>query len=1033
MSEQHIKELSAKGNDVHQIKKKYPPKKQIRDCRFCGGDHPALRSACFAYGKKCASCGQLNHFAKLCKADQQPSSSQDNKTTPQPQQQQQAGTKKKKPFKKARAVNELEEEEEDVSYFIGAIDQRRSIAMKNEIHYTVHVNGHPIALKVDTGAKCNVLPLNAFNRVQDNEDIDTSRKSHLIGYGGHSFDTLGMAGLHCKTKSGTQYLEFNIVNRPVTPVLGLKDALRLNLIVLDKEVHQVTTTSDGDEDIFLEFKDLFDDELGKLPVTYRMKLDESVTPVIRPSRRIPHAMEKKVKAELDHMEQIGVNVPQSEPTEWVSQMVATNKKNGEIRVCIDPRDLNRALMRPHHPMRTVEEVASRMANASVFSTLDAKSGFWQIQLDHESSLRLTFGTPYGRYRFLRMPFGISTASEVFQRAMEEIFAGYPCAIIVDDLLVWGTTLEEHDINLRKVLERAREVGLKLNMDKCKFRVNEVSYVGHKFTAAGLKPNDDKIEAIRDMPIPEEQAALQRFLGMSNYLLKFIENYSEKTAPLRELLRKDNEWHWDEPQQTAFDTLRNDICNPPVLRFYDPDKPVILSVDASKNGLGAACLQEETPVAYASRSLTDAETRYAQIEKELLAAVFACTKFHDYIYGRTAIIETDHKPLITIVKKPLHAAPARLQRMLLQLQRYNLEFVYKKGTELYLADTLSRACDPTKKPCENIMEDFDVMSVISVSKTRMDELKEATLSDPVMVKLANVIRNGWPDKCSRLVPELRPYFASRDELVILEDIIMKGQQVVVPEHLRSQYIEHLHKGHPSADRTKSRAKDTVFWPTINKDISDAISRCAPCNSNKSHQQKEPLLIHPIPELPWSLISADIFEWNGIHYLVVVDSYSGWFELDTLHSLTSAAVIRKLKRQFAQHGSPEQMLSDNGPQFSSREFKEFSVRYNFQHVTSSPLYPQSNGLAENAVKQAKDLLEKTKRDGSDLCLGLLNLRNIPRGNLGSPAQRLMSRRTRSVLPIAKELLEPNALPTKMVSNDLRKARETQKKSYQVVNFS
>ena len=261
----------------------------------------------------------------------------------------------------------------------------------------------------------------------------------------------------------------------------------------------------------------------------------------------------------------------SEPTEWVSQMVAARKKDGSIRICIDPRDLNKALRRPHHPMRSVEDVVSRMPNATVFSTLDARSCFWKINLDHESSLLTTFSTPFGRYRFLGMPFGITSASEVFQRAVEELFAGYPCAIVVDDLLVWGEGTVEHE---------AREVNLKLTPKKCKFRLDQVPYVGHLFTKEGLKPDEAKVKAIREMPSPDSPEALRRFLGTINYLHKFISNLSDKTAPLRQLLRNDIRWIWEDPQQRAFEALKSDISQAPVLKFFNHSKPVTLSVDAS---------------------------------------------------------------------------------------------------------------------------------------------------------------------------------------------------------------------------------------------------------------------------------------------------------------------------------------------------------------------------------------------------------------------------------------------------------------------
>ena len=193
--------------------------------------------------------------------------------------------------------------------------------------------------------------------------------------------------------------------------------------------------------------------MGNLAARYTMRVDKSVTPVVKPARKIPQAIDKRVKEELGNMMKKGVIVRETEPTEWVSQMGAIRKKNGDVRICLVPRDLNEALKGPHHPIYTADDVASRLRSAKVFSTLDAKAGFGHMKLGKQSSLCTTFSTPYGRYRFLHMPFGINTASEVFQQAMERLFEGYPCAIIVDDILIWGSTEEEHDANLRKVMER----------------------------------------------------------------------------------------------------------------------------------------------------------------------------------------------------------------------------------------------------------------------------------------------------------------------------------------------------------------------------------------------------------------------------------------------------------------------------------------------------------------------------------------------------------------------------------------------------
>jgi len=325
---------------------------------------------------------------------------------------------------------------------------------KSEIYCAMEINGEPVEIKIDTGAKCNVITLDIFKRISRNEKINKMKPVQLVAYGGDTLTTQGSVKPEVHLQSMSCNLEFHIIDKPVTPLLGLTDSLSLNLIQLHGVVHEVNNTDAFCAAIRDEYKDLFQGDLGKIPVVYKMRLDANVTPVIRPSCRIPLAMEESVKRELDRMVKIRAITPVSEATEWVSQMVAAKKKDGSICICIDPRDLNKALKQPHHPIRTFEDLASRMPNTTVFSTLDVRSGFWQIKLDHESSLLTTFSTPFGRFCFLHMPFGIASSSEVFQHAKEEAFAGYPCAIIVDDLLVRGEGTADHDVNLKKVLERA---------------------------------------------------------------------------------------------------------------------------------------------------------------------------------------------------------------------------------------------------------------------------------------------------------------------------------------------------------------------------------------------------------------------------------------------------------------------------------------------------------------------------------------------------------------------------------------------------
>ena len=295
-----------------------------------------------------------------------------------------------------------------------------------------------------------------------------------------------------------------------------------------------------------------------------------------------------------------------------------------------------------------------------------------------------------------MPFDISSAPEIWQRKMQEAIEGLQgVEVIADDFLVcgFGDTVDEavkdHDQNLTAFLQRCRELNLTLNLQKIKLRLSRVPFMGHLLTADGVVTDPNKVRAIRDMPVPTDVKSLKRFLGMVTYLAKFLPNLSSVCEPLRRLELKDAEWCWLSVHDEAVQSIKSLVCEAPVLKFYDVNREVTIESDASLSGLGASLLQEGQPVAFASRALTPAEGRYAQIEKELLSVVFACERFDTYLYGRDVVhVKTDHQPLEAIFKKDLGSAPKRLQRMLLRLQRYNLDVKYQKGSLMVMSDPLS---------------------------------------------------------------------------------------------------------------------------------------------------------------------------------------------------------------------------------------------------------------------------------------------------------------------------------------------------------
>jgi glycerol-3-phosphate cytidylyltransferase-like family protein len=565
------------------------------------------------------------------------------------------------------------------------------------------------------------------------------------------------------------------------------------------------------ESFLATYKDLFEG-LGKLHEPYDIRLRPDVTPVVHPPRRVPLTLHTRLKKKLDDMESSGVITKTERATEWVNSTVVVEKRDGSLRVCLDPRNLNRAIMREHHMLATSQDVVSQMAGKKIFTVLDQKDSYWQIPLTEKSSDLCTFNNPFGRYSFLRMPFGISSASEVLQKRNQQLFGNIPNVhIVADDMIIATDSEQEHDAALRSVMEVARQHNCKFNKEKIKFKQPELVFLGNVIGQDGMKPDEEKVKAINEMTQPQCKENLLRFLGMVNYLSQFTPNMSAVSAPLRQLLKKDCVWQWNAEHSKALNSLKTLISSKPVLSFFDAKKSTVIQCDASSKGLGACLLQDNHPIAFASRSLMSSECNYSQIEKELLAILFAARKFHHYVYGRLVEVHSDHKPLEMITKKPLYKASPRLQQMLLQLMRYDLNVKYVPGKEMYIADTLSRAYLASNSPPE-LNEQYVIHSVaemLPISKSRLDEIKMATSDDVVLQALIGLCENGWPMH-RRSCPEFtRQYWNIRDEIHTHDGLLFVGDRILIPENLRSAMMDILHEGHLGMEKCKLLARSTIY--------------------------------------------------------------------------------------------------------------------------------------------------------------------------------------------------------------------------------
>ena len=644
-------------------------------------------------------------------------------------------------------------------------------------------------------------------------------------------------------------------------------------------------------------------------------------------------------------------------------------------------------------------------------------------LDEESSYLATFNSPFGRYRFKRMPFGLNMSQDIFQAKIDQTFEGCRGVVgIADDIVISGTTEKEHDQNLRSMMSRCQDTGLRLNPDKCLIKQEKIKFYVLICGPEGIQPDPDKVSALEQMAPPTNSKELQTFLGLATYMAPFIPNLSHHTASLRQLLKKENKFAWDASQQDVFDRIKNLISEEVTLTYFDPEKETVLQVDASTKGLGATLLQEDKPVAFASKALTDVESRYANIERELLAVVYGCEKFHTYLYGRSFTVQSDHKPLESIHLKHLTSAPPRLQRMLLRLQPYSLTIKYRQGADMEIADALSRLSPQETEPISDM--DVQIHEICpQFSSGILQEIRVASATDPELKELNDVVYNGWPTNIKQVPEILKPYWTFRDEITTEDGIAMKGQRIIIPHSMQSMILTKLHAGHQGSEKTKLRARTSVYWRGMNSDIEKSCKSCNTCQEMQNSQPKEPLIQTEIPPGPWHTIGTDLFYLDGAEYLLVADYYSKYqFVREVPKGKSSSRTIANLTKEiFSEQGIPKIVRSDNGPHFEGQAYKEFAKQYQFQHITSSPHYPRSNGFIESQVKTTKKTMKKARATNTDPLMALLCLRATPiNSTLPSPAELLFGRPIQDNLP--KKI--PKGKTTEEVTSRLLQRQATQK---------
>ncbi|KPJ18498.1 Transposon Ty3-I Gag-Pol polyprotein [Papilio machaon] len=908
-----------------------------RQCWWCGRPEIHGKEKCPASKERCFKCMRQGHFARCCRE---------------------------------RKINFMDNEE-----------------FKLEVNLECEDFKTKVKFLVDTGADVVAIP----KKLLDNGCKIFTCSETIRGPDGSPLDVEGFIWIQLSYKDRIYKGKAFIINNLQIPILGKPAISKMNILRLCN----LAEVCNSDIDIEKEFPNIFNN-LGVFQDTFTIKLISNPVPYVQSSPRVvPLPLLDKVKEELSRLVSLGVIVPVEEPTMFVSPIVVVPKGENGVRICGDYTQVNKNIIRPIFPIHKVENTLGRLKGAKLFSKIDATSGFFQIKLCEESRKLTTILTPFGRYMYNRLPMGLNCAPEYFSMKFSNLFHDLEGVVIhVDDILLYSKDRESHIKLLREVLKRLSKEGLTINKEKCKFLVEEVTYLGHVINSKGISVDPKRIESIVEFRVPSNKKELMQFLGLVNYVGRFIPDKSTLLEPLYGLLKQGNAFVWDRCQQQSFEKVKYLISRAPTLCHFDPKSKLIISADSSSYGLGAVLLQEDDTgkrdvVSYASRTLNQTEKNYAQIEKECLALAWAVNRFRDFIIGIEILLETDHKPLLQILHtKPIDDLTPRLLRFRLQLMRYKYQVIYVPGKKLVVADALSRA--PLKDTEVEAELNIKYISSIGWVDSKLKIIKEEQSKCKICSQLKEYTVGGWPDQ-NKIAEELLHYYPYRYNFSVQEEFLLFNTRLVIPTSLQKSILGDIHAGHLGITKCRERAKQSVWWLGLSSQIKVVVENCPQCIQERSNK-REPLIVEEVPNRAWQKVGMDLFKNKNMWYLVIIDYFSRYFELFELKDLTENSIIKHCKETFSRFGVPEIVRTDNGTQFKGK-FKQFSEVYNFNHVTSSPYFAQSNGCAEAGVKIAKNLLNKN----ADMYLALLVYRNTPNETGFSPSELMFNRKMREILPM------------------------------------
>ncbi|KAI5742739.1 hypothetical protein M8J77_010808 [Diaphorina citri] len=928
-------------------------------CKHCGYSHSSL---CKFRRARCHKCKELGHIAPVCEKK---------------------NVKYMQPGSSGSGVEHDSDLNEDFQLL--HISQVCTINHVNQQfkEYKVRINvlGKNFPMCVDTGSPVSIISCDALRSLDEKSLLQNIEKSSLSlkSYSGNSLNVIGMVRVPVEYKNVTYTLPMTVVESDGIQVPALLGRDWIHLLNLDLNFIRNLFTENEHldslacnmvnnvkmvEDIKTQFPNCFSSEpscIKGAPVDIVIK--PSTIPIFCKARPIPFALKDLVIQELNNLIDAGI-LKKVESSEWATPIVSIPKETGEcktVRICGDfSQTINKYAETQFYPLPIQDEILSDLALGKVFTAIDLCKAFHQLEVSEESQKLLTINTPMGLLQYTKLPYGVKSASFIFQKKIDELLRN--CRNVrsfIDDVFIIGDSVEDCYKNTVEVFKILNENNVKVNINKCHFFQTEIKALGHIVSHNSIKPEPRKCDAIKNAPTPKNVTELKSYLGLLGYYQKFIPNLSFLLQPMYELLKKDKKWNFNSQCSEAFETSKLLLEKYNILVPFNETKPLVLQCDSSDYGIGAVLGHDYgddviRPIHFASKTLSSAERNYSQVQKEALAVIYGVQYFSKYLTGRKFTLITDNKALVTLFgedKAVPMLSSARLQRWSLILSNFDYSIKYKKGTQIPVADALSRL------PLSNDKTFDDTVYYLGFKELGLtaNTIINSTRKDKVLSKVMEYVKHGWPS-VTNLSCDEKTFHTIKDELSIENDLLLRANRIIIPDDLKEQILKLLHDEHPGIVRMKALARSYVWFPGIDKEIENYVKSCSACQAQSNNAQESLLTYWPQTSYPFQRIHIDYAEYDKKNLFIICDAFSKWIEVEVASSTDSKSTIQCLERFFSNFGFPETCVSDNGPQLVSKEMVDFMENNSITMVNSPPYHPKSNGAAERAVQVVKRHLEK-----------------------------------------------------------------------------